>query len=474
MVTVMNRKDKRWILVYAIFIIIFAIRLINITNPPLDYSSWRQVDTDSIAKNFINYKFNIFFPQLNYDGPMPNYVQLELQITTFIIAILYKLFGVSPVFGRIVPITFFMGSCIFLYKLVKKRSGVNAAMMSLLFYGLLPINIVYSRNIMPESALLFFSLGALFYFMKWIDSGKLKYYILAAAFTALAVLTKVPSAIIGIPMIYLGVDKYGLKIFKNKYIYLFPVITLGIPWIYFNWLSTIAEQNFVSGIGMNLILPNFLNAIFKKETLTYLMEQFILKIFTIPGIILFSVGVVLKKNKEEYFYYAWLFGAVLHVLLIDAVIHLDYYLIIVTPIISVFMGFVAARILFNSRYQYFLYISLVILLLNDAIFLKEAYKLKLDYIRIGNYVSQNTGRDELIVICNDSPELLYTSDRKGWRLYGEKLTAENIEKLEREGADYFVPVSTDLDKNILRYLNTNHQKIEFPDGYFMYKFMHKI
>ena len=51
------------------FIVLIAIRMIGITNPPLDYSSWRQVDTDSMARNFIDYKFNILYPQLKERMP---------------------------------------------------------------------------------------------------------------------------------------------------------------------------------------------------------------------------------------------------------------------------------------------------------------------------------------------------------------------------------------------------------------------
>lgn len=468
----MDRSDKRRILVCILFIAIFAIRLIYIQNPPLDYSSWRQVDTDSIARNFVEYRFNIFFPTLNYDGPMPNYVQLELQITTFIIAILYKVFGMSIILGRLVPIVFFMGSCYYLYSCVKKKSGINVAIMSLLFYGILPINIAYSRNIMPESALLFFSTGAVYYFILYVDRNKPRFYILSVIFTTLAVLTKVPAVIIGVPMIYLVFQKYGTQVFKKWYIYLFPVISLTIPYIYFSWLATVAEQNFVNGIGSTLILPNFLSAITKGETLRYLSEQFSLKIFTIPGIILFSIGLFIKKGRDEYFYFAWLLGAALHVIFIDAVIHLDYYLIIITPIISVFMGYAGAAILFSKRYMYFLYISLIIIILNDYIFLKEIYKPQYEYIEIGEHVSETTSKDALIIIGKDSPELLYTSDRKGWRLYGDMLTPSNIEKLIGEGAAYFIPPPSGMDKDILYYLNSRYKRVEFSDGCYIYDLIH--
>lgn len=465
----MEVKDKRRYLIIAVFIFILLLRLYKITNQPLDYSSWRQSDTDSIARNFVEYKFNILYPQLNYDGAMPNYVQLEFQTTTFIIALLYKLFGYSAIIGRSVPIAFFMGSCYFLYLCVKKRSGVNAAILSVLFYGILPVNIVFSRNIMPESALMFFTLGAIYYFLSWIDDNKLKHYILSAFFTMMAVATKIPAALIGLPMIYLAAKKYKLKIFKNPYIIIFPILVLVLPYIYFKWLGTVSEQSFVNGIGNNIILPNFLTSIFKRDNLLYLSSQFSDKIFTVPGIILFSIGLVIKKTKEEYYYYIWLLAACLHCIFIDAVIHLDYYLIFITPIISIFMGITACRILSRKRYRYFFYLAATAILVTDGIFMNNVYKIQEDYVMVGNDVMSQTEKDDLIIIGKDSPELLYTSDRKGWRVYNNILNADNIEKLVGEGARYFVPASSDLNKDLKDYLDTNYERIDFPDGYFFYR-----
>lgn len=462
-------KNKRNYLIIAVFVFIFCLRLYKITNPPLDYSSWRQCDTDSIARNFVEYKFNILYPQLNYDGPMPNYVQLEFQTTTFIIAVLYKLFGYSAVIGRIVPIAFFMGSCYFLYQCVKRRSGINTAILSVFFYGILPINIVFSRNIMPESALMFFTLGAIYYFLSWIDDGKLTQYILSAIFSMMAVATKIPAILICLPMIYLSVKKYKKKIIKNPYIIIFPVLVLALPCIYFQWLGTVSEQSYVNGIGNNIILPNFLTSIFKPDNLLYLSSQFSDKIFTIPGIILFFLGLVIKKNKEEHYYYIWLLAACLHCAFIDAVIHLDYYLLFITPVISIFMGIAARRILSRKRYRYFFYLAVSAVLVTDVIFVNNAYMVQENYITVGYHVMSRTSKDDLIIIGKDSPELLYTSGRKGWRLYNGILNEGSIEKLAGEGAQYFVPAIQGLDKDLKYYLDRNYERIDFPDEYYFYK-----
>lgn len=465
----MKTKDKSRYLVIVVFVIIFLMRLYKISNPPLDYSSWRQTDTDSIARNFADYNFNIFCPQLNYDGPMPNYVQLEFQVTTFIIAIFYRIFGYSPIIGRSIPIAFFMGSCCYLYFLVKRKSGVKIAALSVLFYGILPLNVLYSRNIMPESSLMFFTLGALYYFMEWIDKGRLKYYILSIIFSSLAVATKVPSILICLPMMYLAVRKYGVSIFRMPHAYIFTVAVLFLPYVYFMWLGSISEQSFVNGIGFGMVIPNFPSAIFNTDNLSYVLGQLRDKILTIPGVILLFIGVFIHKQSGEKYYYVWLAAAFLHVVIIDAVIHLDYYMVFITPVVSIFMGFTASRLLQKKKYYYFFYIAAISILINDGIYMNSLLKPQNQYTTIGDHVISCTLREDLIIIGRDSPEILYTSGRKGWRLYDSLLIPENIEKLRSEGAVYFVPADVCLDSGIKKYLDENYEKICFSDGYYIYK-----
>jgi hypothetical protein len=91
-----------------------ALRLIGIHDPVLDHPAWRQGDTAAIARNFALLNFNIFYPQADYNGPPPNYVELELQIVPYLAAIGYKIFGVHEVFGRLVSIAFSLGTIVVL------------------------------------------------------------------------------------------------------------------------------------------------------------------------------------------------------------------------------------------------------------------------------------------------------------------------------------------------------------------------
>ncbi|MCK9217020.1 MAG: glycosyltransferase family 39 protein, partial [Firmicutes bacterium] len=239
--------------------------MLYINNCPCEQGEyWRQSDTESIARNFIEDRFNIFYPQFYYDGEKPNYVQLEFQITTFIIAILYKIFGYHYFLARIVPIMFFLGSSVYVYLIGKRYYGIEAGWFAAIIYSIMPMNIFYTRTIMPESAALFFFTGAFYYFIKWYDSEELRQLFISAIFTTLSISQKTPTAFIGLAMIFLLIKKYRFKFLKKWELWAFAFITLAPNIMYFLWSRGIAKFDFVNKIGLLHIIPNSAKAFLQK------------------------------------------------------------------------------------------------------------------------------------------------------------------------------------------------------------------
>jgi hypothetical protein len=146
-------------------IVAFALllRLSGIHDPLLDHPAWRQGDTASIARNFALLKFNIMYPQTNYDGPPPNYVELELQIVPFLAATLYKIFGVHEVFGRLITLTFSIGTVAVVGFFGRWLfSSVLAGLGAAFFYAIFPGSIYYGRTFTPDTAMVFFLTAALY------------------------------------------------------------------------------------------------------------------------------------------------------------------------------------------------------------------------------------------------------------------------------------------------------------------------
>ncbi|HXP93375.1 MAG TPA: hypothetical protein VN905_07875, partial [Candidatus Binatia bacterium] len=110
----------------AILVLGLALRLYGLHSPVLDHPGWRQGDTAAIARNFATLNLNILYPQVDYDGPRDNYVELELQIVPYLAAIGYKIFGIHEVFGRLISIAFSLGTVAVLYGLGRLLFGSTA------------------------------------------------------------------------------------------------------------------------------------------------------------------------------------------------------------------------------------------------------------------------------------------------------------------------------------------------------------
>ncbi len=58
----------------AIMVVAVMLRVYEINQPFIDAVSWRQTDTATIADNFYRGNWNIFYPEISWNGPEHNYV----------------------------------------------------------------------------------------------------------------------------------------------------------------------------------------------------------------------------------------------------------------------------------------------------------------------------------------------------------------------------------------------------------------
>jgi 4-amino-4-deoxy-L-arabinose transferase-like glycosyltransferase len=437
----------------SILLITFLTRLIGITNPVLGWHSWRQSDTASIARNFFENGFNILYPQINWGGSGTGYVESEFHIYPFIVSLLYAIFGADDTLGRIVSVIFSVFTVFGLYLLVKKFIDEKTALWSALIYAILPLNIFYGRTFMPESMMLMCSVYAIYFFSEWLDKNHLKYSLLAWLFTASAILIKLPSLYLGLPLLYLAILKYRSATFKQYRLYILAVF-IFVPaalWYYhahqllLNGGSSFGIWTYGQdkwGMFSLLIDPAWYNDIVFKS----IAERHL----TYPAFILFMWGLFIKRTtpKEKLFDY-WLI-AVLVFIFVAAQAHRaqEYYSLPFTLPASVFIGKVFAEYIPSLKESfkqkkivpYFLVLcfSLICILsyLRVARFL-ESEKNSQVVLTIGKEVRQLTpAGDKVIAVSNGNPVYLYHSHRFGWTAMPQQLDSAYITKLVNQGAKW--------------------------------------
>lgn len=428
-----------YLLLGIIFSSYFLLQLPSLSNPAWEvFDSWRQTDTYSIALNYLQYDMDPLAPQFNYDGSSDIYVQLELQIMPYASALCFKLFGfASPIIPRMISLLFYFGSAVFLYKIMRKFTGLRPAIASVLIYLFTPISLIYSRAIMPEACACFFYLGAVFFLLKWYMDEDQKAIWISAVFTAFAIMEKLPCAFVGLMIITAFIWKLKSKCLKSKEFYGYGLISLGLPAIYYVYASSKATVKYVDGIASKHIFTEEILSIFSKEALSFFRTN-LPAYFGIAVLIGAFLGFFLCFTEGRKPLAAWTFAFIAEFAAIVAVIRLGYYMIFMTPILAGLCG-----VLLEDMFKWKKQLSVICFLL---IFLSTSYngitqwndkvRENTDVTKVASCIERVTEKTDVIAVSSLSPAYLNAANRHGYR--ANLMYYDDIPKGAKGETDYFI------------------------------------
>jgi len=224
-------KDRQRVILAFIILSALALRLWGVTNPLADFHEFRQTYTALFAKFFYLKGMHILSPDIG----VINYLNVsEFQLYPFIVALLYKIFGLHDIIGRLVSIFF---SCLSVWllgltvaKFFTKRAGLIASAL----FAILPVLVFYGRTFMLESLMIFLAISAIYCTARYVDEGGWKFFLLASGSAALALLVKIPSIYLLLPLGFLFFNRYGFKsAIRPQVIVFFLVVLLPAFWWYY-------------------------------------------------------------------------------------------------------------------------------------------------------------------------------------------------------------------------------------------------
>ena len=456
----------------GIFFIALAIRLWGVTNPLLDFHAWRQTLTATIAYNFYADGMNFFTPSRNMIGSIFHF---EFPLFTYLVALLYKVFGFDEILGRLVAIAFSMGSIWFLYLLGKRYFDETSAIVACGIFAVLPFSVYYSRTFMPESAMIFFSISMIYMFARWLDTRKWSHFILASLFSTLAFLVKLPTLYMGAPLLFLAWNKFRGKIFYQPLLYVFVIAILIPPTL---WYSYIASLQFETYGGSNIWLDMlkdyevlFTLRYWKLIFWTRLVEKMFA--FTVFPFVVLGMRAY-TSNKENYVLHTWFFSICLYFIIAAKYnfIH-EYYQVPIIPVGCLFAGkFIADFYRKNTSGDGYKSGKLwLVTLMIIFIPIHSIYKLngRLDYndtyLKISAAVQQKTVRTDRLILEEtvSNPRIFYYSQRKGWGYsIFDKITPSRLEDLIKKGATHYVMAVAKPQKvnpELHSFLKSNYQLI---------------
>ena len=262
--------------IIALFVVAACVRAIDVWRP-IDGSvrqSWRETDTGAIARNYYHEDMNIFMPRIDWRGDGPGYVESEFPLFPWTAACLYHVFGYHEEILRVLSYVLSLASCLIFLRLAKRLLPRAAVIPAWTIFALSPMAVQLASAVQPEPLMFFAYLLAIDAFIRWIDHGIRSDYVVALLATTLAILAKVPAAHVGILFACLCFQKFGMSVFRRREIWLFGIISLGLPLAWYSHAHTLWLQ-----YGNSLGISN--EAYERISTGNFLMTLW----ETIPGVI---------------------------------------------------------------------------------------------------------------------------------------------------------------------------------------------
>ena len=217
--------------IITLFVVAACVRAIDVWRP-IDGSvrqSWRETDTGAIARNFYREDMNILLPRIDWRGDGPGYVESEFPLFPWTAACLYHVFGYHEEILRVISYLLSLGSCLIFLRLATRLLPRPAIIPAWAVFALSPMAVQMASAVQPEPLMFFAYLLAIDAFICWIDHERKRDYGVALLATTLAILAKVPAAHVGILFACLCLQKFGTSVFRRRDIWLFGVVSLGVP-----------------------------------------------------------------------------------------------------------------------------------------------------------------------------------------------------------------------------------------------------
>jgi 4-amino-4-deoxy-L-arabinose transferase-like glycosyltransferase len=452
-------------------ILAVAARFVWIDQPYIDNWSWRQSDVAAIARNYSHNGFHFAYPQIDWAGDQPGYVGTEFPLLPFLAAICYKVFGVHEWVGRAQAVILFAASLPFLFLLVRDLFGATAAVWALFFYSFAPLNLFAGREFMPDIPSLSLALIGLYSFHRWVAKSELAAgrvhvaaatgpdrptrsasFLASAALISLSLLIKLPTAVIGAPLLCFCWQKWRWKFLQQRALWLFAAIAL-LPSAAWYWHAEQIARRFYPhhffGAG-GIQIENF-SWYWKiaKQVATPSLTPLLL-ILALAGLFL------TRSSRGARPFQWWLAAMILFTIVVGYGNRHPWYQLPLVPIAAVFAGagcaVVASKI---SRRPAKITLSILLF----VSFGVSAFRCVMPFYdspssvasrNVGLKLKETTPRDSLIVAADiGDPTIFYYAERKGWHFLekggvyngnpndSEQLIAD-LEKLRKRGANYLV------------------------------------
>ncbi|MDH5506476.1 MAG: glycosyltransferase family 39 protein [Anaerolineae bacterium] len=436
------------VLLVVIFILGLGIRLLDLTDAPLDFNPTRQLRAAVIARGLYYQWSPNADPDLRQQAAsLWNTIgDIEPSILEGLVAFTYRLVGAEHLWiARIYTSLFWVLGGGALFALARRMFSVDGALVALAFYLFLPFGILASRSFQPDPVMVMWVIFTAYALHRWVNSRDWKWAIFTGVAAGMAALIKVVAAfLIAGMLIAVLLTKLGLRrSLKNRQVWAMGFIMVLPAFLYYVFgLGDYSSDYFTNWVIA--LSPMLLDSAFYIRWLIRLDSLIPLSV-----LLLSLVGLVISSsNAKPYLLGLWLGYGLYGLSLPHQTITHDYYHIQLIPIVALSLAPVAELLLAAARRQPQLwqaaFFALALLAVAYPLWTTRSILLGKDYRADAAYWQQVGGaiprNGKIIALTQQYGHLLtYYGWKKVnlWPNTAEQKLAELRGAAEKEAQDYF-------------------------------------
>jgi len=341
----------RIVIVVVILICGFVTRLYDLTDPPLDYASTRQLRSAMIARGMY---YSSLTDALEWQKDIAQkqhglHSRIEPEIIEGITAATYRLVGGEYVWiARIYSSLFWVLGGLALYSLTRGIVSADGGVLAMIYYLFVPFGLVASRTFQPDPLMTAMIVSAWMAFYHWYKSSTWKWVILSGLTAGLAMYIKSTSVFFLLPGMALVVlsRKKVFETLKDLQIWVIVLLS-GIPVLAYNVFGL-----FITGELQSQLKGRFYPQMWDdpdfylqwRNAISNVTGHYLILIIGLLGMLL------IKKKRDRLFLLAIWVGYLIYGFGFSYHISTHYYYTLpVIPLLAVTIGAVADWIIHWAR-----------------------------------------------------------------------------------------------------------------------------
>ena len=194
---------------------------------------WRQADMLSVTRNFARHGCRLFWPQIDWGGAGPGYVEMEFPLLPWLGALLQRAFGPHDLLPVLLPLIASFALVFAIAALTRRIFGPEAGFWAGAFTALSPMTAWYTATFISDGTMLLASVLGVSFVMRWRDTGRRLDLVVSAVLTSLAVLLKPTALLVGLPILYLFFVAWGRAFPKKPEFWLYGFFVLLGPCLWY-------------------------------------------------------------------------------------------------------------------------------------------------------------------------------------------------------------------------------------------------